>query len=824
MAKSQKYKLVLITLFLFLYSLVPVLCHGMVLENIRAGFHKDKEFTRVVLDLRGERSAPGFRKTGHVLEVVLPHGKLSSGKKFNKKFRKSYVRAISVKSGKNMLRVIIDTRLKNILARAFYLDGLANGKKGYRLVLDFFGNARAYRRQSIPKNAVKLEIEKSNEAKKSVSSERKKTKTPIETERPLLPSKPPKQNLSNVRSRPQRRTRAEFNPLSSELRKAFTMPVRQRKKAIKTGTKATNALPKTRADIAVGPDQKPADHRQKGTFSKSPLFGETVKSKPLSDDEPLDSAFHDGEAKESGDPEVYKKRILNAENEIAHKRYVEALSLLAPVKPVILDDEWQKRYYLATQKAAFFSEDYEYALKILKVLLTKWDKIYIDYPDVLKHTGECLYHLKKYEKAPGYLLKYYNLYPADSQNDLLLGKAAECMLKLGEKKLAIQMFKFVIEQYKTADGALIARIRIGELLEDNKNLREEMGMSPDKLYKDVIENSPRSPVSDIARAKLASWYYRHKKYQEGAELLNSLARRAIDSTMLLEVRSTMEQLLTDWVEKLYNEHKYEEITHVYEVYYPYFDPTIHPEYLYCLAESYRITGKLTDAIHYYARALNFGNPLFKEKSLLGLGICYLKLARPQKALCFLSKINEPSLLTLTHFYMGKCYIQMKDYSSAVKTFVKALEENLNSRKLEADAQWWLGFAYYQQGDIEQARKCFREIMKLAKEKKVKIASSRLAMVLYYNANCEIAASNFKEALDDLERALPIAGDTKLKKAISENLALLFMEINSKTNGNDQVTDKKIKVKSYKMNDDVNRAIENKEKIKALQKQLEETNA
>lgn len=823
MIKFTKDRLALI-FFAFIVSVViPGLCRALVLDGVRVGFHKDKGFTRVVLDLEGERSARVYKKSDRVFEVVLPGARLSSGKKFNRTLKKSYVRNITLDRGEKGLKVVITTRFKNLPVRAFYLKGLASDRRGHRLVLDFYKNTGAYRRGRIPEGSAALQVAMREVHKEHVLIAKEKQKIKDIDEKPLLPARPAPVEAARSVSLPRKRPKHSFNPLAGELQNAFRMPIPRKNIAKRQEKKAVPDLVPAKRHTAVQ-GRKPVSPTKENVVQASLVMKDQVKSRPISDDEPLDDTLENSAEREQEDPEVFKKRILNAEEEISHKRYVEALSLLKPVHPQILDNEWQKRYYLVAQKAAFLSQDYEYAWKNLEILLNRWQKLYIDYPEVLKHAGQCLYYLKKYEKAPHYLLKYYNLYPSDAENDLLLGEVAESLLKLGDKKLAVQMFKFVIDQYKSAEGALISRVRIGELLEEDRALAEDMGLSPDKLYKEVIDISPRSPVADIARAKLASWYYRHQKYQEGAAILHSLARRSIDSTMLLEVRSTMERLLTEWVEELFKKKKYDEIIHVYGVYYSYFDPSIHPEYLYSLAESYRLKGRFSDAIHYYIKALSYGDSLFKDKNLLGLGICYLKLAQPGKALNSLLKVKSPSLLTYSRFFMGKCYIQMKNYEDAVEMFKKAVDGNLNKLKLVAEAQWWMGFAYYQLEKIEDAEICFRKIVSLAEEKKLKLDSTQLAQILYYDASCKIKMNDLKGALSDLKKALPLAKDKKLRKAISENIALIFIEHNSGGTDEKSTPAKGTGVTGSKINKEVGEAIENNQKIKALQKQLAENRA
>ncbi len=843
MHKLLKYMFVFVMVVTMVGILIPSRSHAVTLQNIRVGFHKNKQFTRVVLDLVGEKESPILEKKAGLYEVILPKGEIVPGTKLNRKFRKTYVREIVAWQANKELKVRIKLRIKRCWVKAFYLEGLSGGKKGYRLVLDFFKTKTAFRQQQIPETAGRIRIGSSTKKRPQINTGKElkgrvkaekvvkngllsgKSKADKEVpgpeDKPLLPDEQRIKKPSMLALSHKNEKKHNFVPLSDDLKNAFGMPV-------------PNSL--------SGQHQKSNKERKHGDLDKFPASAECervipkkkdphglvsedrVKSVPLNDDEAdvVDQVPDQAEEKEV---ETAENKIERAEKEISQKRYVEALSLLGSIHPEVLPENWRKKFHLASQKAAFLSEDYQFALKHLEALLDNWNQIYIDHPEVLKHTGECLYYLKKYEEAPSYLLKYYNLFPSDKGNDLLLSKVGECLLQLGEKRLAVRMFKLVVDQYNNADGALISRIRIAEILEKNKDIRDdEIDMSPEQLYEDVINNSPRNPISDIARAKLASLYYKNKKYQEGAEILNSLARRSIDSTMLLEVRSTMEQLLTDWVKDLYEKGKLEDIIHVYEVYYSYFDPSVHPEYLYYIAESYRSLKQFTEAIHYYTQALDYGDTLFQEKSMLGLGICYLKVAHPEKALGYFLKIKNPDLSAYAEFFVGKCYVELKKYSMAVKVLTKALSGKVKDPNLIVDAQWWLGFCYFQIGDIDNAQKYFEQTIATAKRNKLKIAPSRLALILYYDASCKAASNNYREAFDELKKALPLAGDEKLKKAISENLALFFIKLTSESTKNDSSLSEAMRKTGLDINKEIDRAIENKKKIRMLQERLKETKA
>jgi len=825
---------VIVTIFVSvcLGLVFPGACFPVVLENVRVGFHKDRQFTRVVLDLMGERSAKVYRLNNRLFEVVLPDAQRSSVNTKERRYSKSYVRKITIEPRKEGLTVLIETALKKNWVKSFFLAGQANKKEGYRLVLDFFSSKAAFERENIPNNAKRLIIaEKSNAKLPTAPIKTQSMKQPTIIERSLLPEEPAEQPMFKAKAEPVKKTsKTSFNPLSAELQNAFNMPVIPVKKNEHVNKQGVWESIREKGDKGKETSVKQVSD----TGRKDLQNAKFAKIEPVPADV-FDSSAEEGNVNSpnGGEREItheekiklLKKRIRNAEEEIANKRYVEALSLLSPVQPEFLPPQWQKRFHLTVQRAAFFSEDYQFALKHLEVLLKNWKKLYIDYPEILKHTGESLYFLKRYGEAPRYLLWYYNLFPSGENNDLLLGKVAECLLRSGEKKLAIQMFKFVVDEYKATEGALISRIRIAEIIDENEDIDEEaIGESPEELYEEVINLRPRSPIADIARAKLASWYYKHKRYQEGAEVFNALARRNIDSTMLLEVKSNMEELLTDWVKQLHQEHKFDDIIHVYEVYNRYIDPSIHPEYLYYLAESYRVSGRFTDAIHFYGKALNFSDSDLKEKSLLGMGICYLKLARPEKALTFLSRVKTSQLANYARFFIGKSYIQLKNYSSAVSVLKQIAPKDLKEPRLFLDQQWWLGFAYYQMGDIDNAKKCFEQILATAKNKRLKLNPSRLALVLYYDANCELSRENYDKAYSELEKALPLATDKKLRKAISENMALLFIKISSVRENFDSNQAKKVNSNGSKINEQVSHAVENKAKIKKLQEELKEQSA
>ncbi len=787
------------------------------LNNVRLGFHKENKFTRVVLDLEGEKDAKIYKKNHGLYEVFLPGAKASTTKK-TWKYKKSYISKISLTNTGDSLKILINTRIKYSWVKSFYLDGQIKNNKGYRLVIDFYSDRFQFEKSIVPDSAKELKVVENAQPMQKANVKEKvldQTSGPVDMKE-VAHVERAKGATKTVSKSKMRRTPG-FNPLSGEIKSAFNLPL-----------------------FPGGEFRGPGKHRTPGRESgslpqihkiprKTGVQGNTPRQ--LASTEEQENGTNRFNVKEPVNEEAGREmehslktdeeKISQAEKEISHKRYVSALSVLGTVKPGILPDQWQKRYHLAMQEAAFFTEDYQIALKHLEILLKRWSKLYLEYPEILKHTGECLYNLKKYDEAPKYLLWYYNLFPSSKDNDILLGKVAECILKTGYEKLAVEMFKFVIEEYKNADGALISRIRIAEIIERNKNIAEEFEKSPEELYESVINLSPRSPISDIARAKLASWYYRKKKYQEGAEVFNSLARRAIESSMLLEVKTKMEQLLTDWVAELFRQKKYDEIIHVYEIYYPYFDPAIHSSYLYYLAESYRVSGKFADAIHFYRKALIYCSNDLKERSLLGLGTCFLKIAQPRKALSVLLKIKGGKIHNLALFYAGKAYVLIGDYSSAVNVFKGLLNTSFNNRQISADVRWWLGFSYYQQGKLSEAERCFDEVLEQARSGKVKLDPNRLASVLYYYSNCKMAVDEFNGVYDDLEKALRIARKKKLKEAISETLALLMMKTTSLPDKANHVIGGETRGTVIGISKEISDVVVNKGRIRKLQEQLKE---
>lgn len=789
--------------------LIPVTAQALQLENIRIGFHKKEHFTRIVLDLRGEQTVKLHKKAPNVFQIILPGTKLQRVKGVKPKYHGTYVEWIFKSESKIGITLEIKSSLIKPWVRSFILDGYKDYPDGYRLVLDLFNNEKEFRKQLSPVDARHLVMLVSEKP-----AETKIVNPPRPVSSPKIARKKRKTNLTH------KPVRGVFNPLEADLRSSIQLPMQGQ----------ANARKRSQPE-SLSRDTKSL-HRDKTIFSTNQ--SSTPQVSPKTQEETEKSSIKEQALEENSEENIpgdtlpqasateikrAESQISAAEKEIAGKQYSAALSLLKGIHQETLPESLQKRYLMAMQDISYMTEDYEFSAKYLHSIFTRWPDLYQENPEILKHYGESLYFLKRYKHAARYLFWYFNLASETPGSDLVLGKAAECLLRQGKKAMALKVFRYIIKQFGSSEGAMIARIRIADILEKLENSNSEITAyeSPPKLYEDVFENNPKSPLAKVAQAKLASWHYRHRQYGEAADLLKNLAKQDIDSTMLLELRNTMQNLLNDWITDLFKKKKHDKIINVYTMYSSFLDPASRNDYLLYLAESYRFLGNYFKAIHFYQQATKSPSRSIKDNSLLGLAICWLNTNYPAKALKTLSKIESPDLRALASFYSGKAYIQMENFSSAVNSLNNVLSKGTILAPTKNETYLWLGFSQYRLHQFEKAVKILKNITSNSSLKN--FPQDKLALCYFYKASSLISMGQYKEAVTDLEKAVKLNKLPYLQTAIAENLALICLHLDNRGMKPDKNLLTKIENIKAGIAKKASNALENGVTIKKMEKQL-----
>jgi len=299
--------------------------------------------------------------------------------------------------------------------------------------------------------------------------------------------------------------------------------------------------------------------------------------------------------------------------------------------------------------------------------------------------------------------------------------------------------------------------------------------------------------------------------------LKNLARQDIDSTMLLELRNTMQNLLNDWMTELFKKKKYDKIIRVHTMYSSFLEPASRNDYLLYLAESYRFLGNHFKAIHFYQQATKFPSRGIKDNSLLGLGICWLNTNYPARALNTFSKIESPDLRPLASFYSGKAYIQMEKFSSAVNSFESALSKGTIPSPIKNEAYLWLGFSQYR---LHQPKKAVANLANITSNSSLEgFPQDKLVLSYFYKASSLISLGQYKKAVDDLEKAFKMNKLPYLQTAIAENFALICLHLENAGVKPDKNLLTKIKNIQAGITKKASNVLKNGVTIKKMEKQL-----
>jgi Uncharacterized protein conserved in bacteria len=232
----------------------------------------------------------------------------------------------------------------------------------------------------------------------------------------------------------------------------------------------------------------------------------------------------------------------------------------------------QAAYYLADSlnRTGFIDQ----AFQIVDYIDKRWPDYYMENPEFLRLAGGVELSLKKLEQAKNHFFTYYNLNPEADGADVVLARIGDIYVRQGENDAAKLIYEKVVRDYPTKEGGLVAKMRLAEEGIHDDPTMPEMGdvfdrpynLRPEKIYQDIVEQYPDSPLAPVAQLKLAMWYAFHKQYPEALAAAQDLIEKYPDSPLVRKARTLGDSVFALAVPGMVDEERFSRVVRYWETY------------------------------------------------------------------------------------------------------------------------------------------------------------------------------------------------------------------------------------------------------------------
>lgn len=153
------------------------------------------------------------------------------------------------------------------------------------------------------------------------------------------------------------------------------------------------------------------------------------------------------------------------------------------------------------------------ALQIVDYIEKRWPRFYVEYPPILKLSGEVAARNAAWERARINYWTYYNLSPDGDDADIILARIGDVYQGQNSTAAAREIYQQAASKYPDKDGGLISLMRLAENGVHDAPSVEEMftvfdrpfSTRPADIYQRILAEHPDSSLAPLARLKLAMW-------------------------------------------------------------------------------------------------------------------------------------------------------------------------------------------------------------------------------------------------------------------------------------------------------------------------------
>lgn len=154
------------------------------------------------------------------------------------------------------------------------------------------------------------------------------------------------------------------------------------------------------------------------------------------------------------------------------------------------------------------------AAQIVDFIEKRWPRFYIEYPPILRLSGDVAFSNRDWKKAKDDYWVYYNLAPTGEDADVVLARIGDIYVESKSFKAAKEIYEKAAEAFTDKEGGLIARMRLAEEgIYDRPSVEDMFSVfdrpfnkRPVEIYQEIIARRPDSPLAPLAQIKMAIWY------------------------------------------------------------------------------------------------------------------------------------------------------------------------------------------------------------------------------------------------------------------------------------------------------------------------------
>jgi outer membrane protein assembly factor BamD (BamD/ComL family) len=192
---------------------------------------------------------------------------------------------------------------------------------------------------------------------------------------------------------------------------------------------------------------------------------------------------------------------------------------------------------------------YDQAWSVVDYINRRWEHFYIQYPPFLNMTADTAYRLGNKEEALKNYWLYVNLEPFGKEADIIMTRIGDIYAAKNEKKAAREAYLESAVRFPDKDGGLVAMMRMAEEgIHDNPTVVDmyavfegPFSLSPQEVYRNIIEKHPDSSLAPVAEVKLALWHLWNKDYGKTLELLGDFLKKHPDHELAPRAREIAQQ-------------------------------------------------------------------------------------------------------------------------------------------------------------------------------------------------------------------------------------------------------------------------------------------
>jgi TolA-binding protein len=152
--------------------------------------------------------------------------------------------------------------------------------------------------------------------------------------------------------------------------------------------------------------------------------------------------------------------------------------------------------------------------QIVDFIEKRWPRFYVEYPPILRLSGDVAFANRDWKKAKDDYWVYYNLAPNGDDADVVLARIGDIYVESKSFRAAKEIYDKAAEEFTDKEGGLIARMRLAEEGIYDQPTTQDMfsvfdrpfNKRPVELYQEIITKHPDSPLAPLAQLKMAIWY------------------------------------------------------------------------------------------------------------------------------------------------------------------------------------------------------------------------------------------------------------------------------------------------------------------------------